>query len=285
VKVKLIMLGLFGFGLIASYLACTDIKPYEQGIILQKSPKLVAPGFYITLPLITNIKKVDMRAQSTSIASIIITTQDKVKLDVDLTVIWKIADLATFAKVTQLNNAKVTSMLQASLATALSQKLSNQTMAQILGQPSNSLAPQLMASLNSIAQQLGIQIIDVNIQNLNFTPDGLKQVYQNMQASSQQEVALINAQGKQQLADITAQAKSAAQAVTNNARIQAASIKGQGEAQAQLIYNKAYAKDPKFFTFWRGLQLYQQLFTSNQAVFVLKPDGQFLQYLNNYKPK
>jgi membrane protease subunit HflC len=112
----------------------------------------------------------------------------------------------------------------------------------------------------------------------------LDKVYQAMQASSQQAVSQINAQGAQQAAQIAQQGKVAAASVLNDAMVQAATIKGQAEAQAQLIYNQAYRKDPQFYSFYRSMELYQQVFSSKGTVLVVKPEGQFLKYLNSYKP-
>ncbi|MDO8953643.1 MAG: SPFH domain-containing protein [Gammaproteobacteria bacterium] len=283
-KVKSIILGLIGLVIIIGYFACTEIQPFQQGVMANKSQKVLSPGLYVTLPILDAITPVDMRDQASSLQSIAVTTQDKIDLLIDVSVLWKISNITTFAKATALDNTAVNTALIEAITPIVKQKIATQTLAQVLGSTSNAMIASLSASLNQTAEKLGIQIIDVNLQNVNYAPDMLNAAYQKMQATSKQAVAAVTTAGQQQAAQITSQGLVAASAVSTNALVQAATIRGQAEAQAQLIYNAAYAKDPQFFAFWRSLQLYQQLFANKQTVMLVKPQGQFLQYLNTYKP-
>ncbi|MDF2940845.1 MAG: hflC [Gammaproteobacteria bacterium] len=284
-KVKSIFIGLMAVGAVAAYFACTVVEPYQQAVIFkQSSSEILKPGFYVNVPFTSSIQKMDMRTQAYTVASIAATTQDKSNLLIDAAVLWNIQDVQAYAKATHADPAQINSWLNQSIAQAIQQAVSKKTIVQVLGVPSNSFTQSLSATLVQGAQQRGIQILDINLQNIAYAPDMLSQVYQSMQSSVNSSVNQINANGQQESAQITAQGKAAADAVINNAYVQAATIKGQAEAKAQVIYNQAYSKDPQFYAFWRSMQLYQELFTSKNTVLVVKPQGQFLQYLNSYKP-
>ncbi|MDF2690944.1 MAG: protease modulator HflC [Gammaproteobacteria bacterium] len=284
-KIKSIILGFLGLGLIALYLACSIIEPYQQGVVFKKTgPEILKPGFYITAPWPAPIQKIDMRAHNSTISAIAATTQDKMNVLVDVSVFWSIQNSVIYVNNTHANSGQIDSWLKQNISATIQQGVSKKTLAQLLGQPSNSLTQGLNTSLSQSAAKTGIQIIDINVQGLHYAPDMLNKVYQNMQDSAQASANQVTAQAKQEVDQIKEQGQLAVNSVINNAQVQAASIRGQGEAQAQEIYNKAYQKDPQFYAFYRSMQLYQQLLTSKNTVLVVKPQGQFLKYLNSYKP-
>ena len=61
----------------------------------------------------------------------------------------------------------------------------------------------------------------------------------------------------------------------------ATKVKGDGDAQAAAIYAQAYSQDPEFFSFYRSLAAYRKSFADGKGVLVLKPDSEFLRYLND----
>ncbi|MDF2530016.1 MAG: hflC, partial [Gammaproteobacteria bacterium] len=195
-KAKNILISLAGIGLIAAYFSCTNIEPYQQGAIFTKDNlKILQPGFYVTVPLIQNVQKIDMRMQSTTLSSIAVSTQDHNNVLLDVVVVWKVVDAGDYAKATQANSQQIDKWLSQAVSPVVQKALAQKTLSQLLGSSSNNLASQLLASLSQNAQQQGIQLIDINIQNISFAPNMLDKVYQAMQASSQQAVSQINAQG------------------------------------------------------------------------------------------
>jgi membrane protease subunit HflC len=65
------------------------------------------------------------------------------------------------------------------------------------------------------------------------------------------------------------------------ARATAEKTRGDGEAQATGIFAKSFGQDPGFFSIWRTLQGYRDVFETGNARLVLTPDNDYLRYLHN----
>ena len=68
-----------------------------------------------------------------------------------------------------------------------------------------------------------------------------------------------------------------------NARATSDQLRGQGEADATRIYAQAFGQDPGFFSIWRTLQGYRDIFGGNSRL-VLTPDNDYLRYLQAPPP-
>ena len=97
-------------------------------------------------------------------------------------------------------------------------------------------------SLNRIARQYGVEIIDVRIKRTDL-PDGtpLEAAFDRMRTAREQEARSILAQGAKQ----------------------AAIIRAEADADAAKTYAASFGKDAQFYDFYRAMQSYQQTFVGN----------------------
>jgi membrane protease subunit HflC len=97
-------------------------------------------------------------------------------------------------------------------------------------------------SLNQIASQYGVQIIDVRIKRTDL-PDGapLDAAFDRMRTAREQEARSILAEGAKQ----------------------AQIIRAQADADAARTYAASFGKDPDFYDFYRAMQSYQQTFVGD----------------------
>jgi membrane protease subunit HflC len=63
------------------------------------------------------------------------------------------------------------------------------------------------------------------------------------------------------------------------ARATADRLRGEGEGDATKIYAQSFGQDPPFFSIWRTLQGYRDIFESGAARLVVTPDNDYLKYL------
>jgi membrane protease subunit HflC len=116
-------------------------------------------------------------------------------------------------------------------------------------------------SLNRIASQYGVEIIDVRIKRTDL-PDGapLAAAFDRMRTAREQEARSIQAQGMKQ----------------------AQIIRAQADADAAKIYAASFGKDPDFYDFYRAMQSYQVTFIGNGqdkpagTTVVLSPQNDYL---------
>ncbi|MBT8438941.1 MAG: protease modulator HflC, partial [Gammaproteobacteria bacterium] len=60
-------------------------------------------------------------------------------------------------------------------------------------------------------------------------------------------------------------------------------IRGEGDAVAAETYAIAFNRNSEFYSFWRSLTAYKDVFTSGGDMMVLEPDSEFFQFMNQKK--
>lgn len=116
-------------------------------------------------------------------------------------------------------------------------------------------------SLNRIASQYGVKVIDVRIKRTDL-PDGapLSAAFDRMRTAREQEARSILAQGQKQ----------------------AQIIRAEADAQAAQTYAASFGKDPEFYDFYRAMQSYQTTFVgdgqekSAPTTMILSPQNDYL---------
>ena len=122
-------------------------------------------------------------------------------------------------------------------------------------------------SLNRIAGQYGVEIIDVRIKRTDL-PDGapLDAAFDRMRTAREQEARSILAQGGKQ----------------------AQIIRAQADADAAKIYAASFGKDPEFYDFYRAMQSYQLTFVGDgqdkvaPTTIILSPQNDYLKEFSGH---
>jgi len=121
-------------------------------------------------------------------------------------------------------------------------------------------------SLNRIARQYGVEVLDVRIKRTDL-PDGapLSAAFDRMRTAREQEARSIRAQGAKQAAIIQAEA----------------------DAEAAQTYAASFGKDPDFYDFYRAMQSYRVTFTSDKVApttIILSPQNDYLKEFAGRNP-
>lgn len=138
-----------------------------------------------------------------------------------------------------------------------------------------------LRDLGEGSHELGIQIVDVRIKQINLPPEVSNSIYQRMRAERDAVAKLHRSQGRREAETIRAQADREVAVKIATAEREARLIMGQGDAEATRIYAKAYTKSPSLFDFLRSLDAYRNSMTQGKDVLVLKPDSEFFRYFNS----
>jgi membrane protease subunit HflC len=118
---------------------------------------------------------------------------------------------------------------------------------------------EIQKSLQKLADQYGVQIVDVRIKRSDL-PNGspLDSALARMSTAREQESVTIEAQGQR------------------DAQI----IRANAEGQAAQIYAASFGKDPEFYNFFRAMKSYQTTFLGgdgkSQTQIILSPQNSYL---------
>jgi len=136
-------------------------------------------------------------------------------------------------------------------------------------------------ALRSSAEQLGVDLVDVQLQRIVLPEDALNDVYQRMQQSLSSQAQQIHAQGSADADKIRADAERRRAEILADASREAQHIRGDADAAASATYARAYSANPEFAAFTRSLQAYKNSLGKEGDIFVISPEGEFFKYLHS----
>ncbi|MES1935971.1 protease modulator HflC [Salinisphaera hydrothermalis] len=271
--------------IIAAYVAYDSmfvVTPRERVVVVQMGEIVGSqyqPGLHFKIPFVQKVHRFDRRVMTlTGEIDRVLTSENK-NLSVDYYVKWQIADPVKYYLSTHGNADRARTLLTESVQNDLLAEFSKRTIRQAVGDDRNEIVAAVQVQVNEAAKQLGIDVKDVRIMKLDLPSKVSDTVYERMRSERQEVIRTLRAQGDAAAKEIRSDAERERTVVLAKAYKEAEMIRGQGDAKAAEVYANAYKKDPKFYSFYRSLQLYRQSIGDND-VLLLKPDGQLFKYFN-----
>jgi membrane protease subunit HflC len=140
----------------------------------------------------------------------------------------------------------------------------------------------IIEDLSVVAQeQLGVEVVDVRVKQIDLPPDVSESVYRRMNAEREKEAREHRSQGQELAEGIRAAADREVTVLKANAYRDSELIRGEGDASATAIYADAFNQDSEFYSFTRSLRAYQDAFRGNGDMMLLQPDSEFFRYLKD----
>lgn len=264
------------------------------------------PGLHFKIPFIDKIRVLDARIQTLSSSADRFVTAEKKDLIIDSYVKWRIIDPATYYLTTAGGNKmQAEELLRRRITNSLRSQIGRLTIHEIVSGKDDALEDTAFDSssptsgealigaskrdevmqnalkdIGSSAVELGIEIVDVRIKQINLPPEVSSSIFQRMRAERDAVAKLHRSQGRREAETIKAQADREVVVKIAAAEREARKLKGEGDAQATAIYANAYNKNPEFFEFIRSMDAYRASLTTGRDVLVLKPENEFFRYFN-----
>lgn len=244
---------------------------------------IMQPGLYFKLPPpFENVVYLDKRLQTIETQKPErIQTSEKKNLLVDSFVKWRISNplefYVTFGNSTQAADER----LQAQIRDALNASINVRTVKDVIASERDDIMKEVLADVQKRAAPLGVQIVDVRLRRVEFVPEISDSVYRRMRAERKQEANRLRASGAADSEKIRAQADRKRQEILAKAYVKAQTSKGEGDGEASSIYNEAFSKDPKFYSFYKSLQAYRLGFSNSKDLLVLSPKSDFFKFWNS----
>ncbi len=246
-------------------------------------PKIYAPGLHFKIPLIENVKTLDVRIQSMESSADRFVTSEKKDLIIDSYVKWLIEDPAKFFLTTNGGDYIVaTDLLKNKINNGLRSEIGSRTIKEIVsGERSEVMQSALLNSASS--SELGIKVIDVRIKQINLPVEVSNSIFERMRAERNAVAKEHRALGIKQAEFIRAEVDREVSVMLATAQKNAKEVKGAGDAQAVKIYADAYKLDQNLFNFLRSMAAYKKSMTSGNNIIVVKPDGEFFDNFESIK--
>lgn len=269
------------------------VKEGERAIVIQfgkvqrdtetGETKVFEPGLHFKLPFIDSVRHLDARIQTLDGTPDRFVTSEKKDLIVDSYVKWRIDDFARYYLSTGGNKLQAEALLKQKVNNGLRSEFGTRTIAQIVSGERSALMNQAMEQAATSSDELGIEIVDVRVKQINLPTEVSNSIFQRMRAERAGVAREHRSQGQEQAEVIRANIDAKVTVMLADAERNARQLRGEGDALAAQIYADAYSKNADFYSFLRSMDAYKQSFNSKQDVMVIAPDSEFFKYMNGAK--
>ncbi len=238
------------------------------------------PGLHFKAPLIQNVVKFDKRIQTLDANPERFLTVEKKFVVVNSYAKWRISDVAQFFRSTRGSADTTSRLLSARINAALRDEFGKRTVQEVVSGERAEIMTTLAKNANEQAADLGVEIVDVRVKQIDFADDISENIYERMRTERQRVAAELRAQGAEEAEKIQADADRQRIEIVANAYRQAELLRGEGEAEAADVYARAFQQNADFYGFWRSLTAYRDVFADGGSMMVLDPKSEFFRYFN-----
>ena len=266
----------------------------ERAIVIQfgkiqrdagEQVRVFEPGLHFKIPMIDAVRKLDARVQTLDDPADRFVTAEKKDLLVNSYVKWRIRDFGQYFLSTGGNTLQAEVLLKQYINNGLRTEFGTRTIPEIVSGERTELMESALQQAGIAAQELGIEVIDVRVKQINLPDEISISIFARMRAERQAVAREHRSRGMEEAEKIRADVDARVTVMLADAERNSRTVRGEGDAQAANIYAETYNKDAEFFSFIRSLEAYQRSFRSKDDVLVIQPDNDFFQHMKtNKKP-
>ncbi len=261
------------------------VKETERAVLLKFGQVVnpdIEPGLHLKIPFVNSVRKFDGRVLTVDSQAERFFTQEKKALIVDSYAKFRVADTAKFYTATNGEESRAMGLLSQRINDGLRNEVAIRTIQEVVSGERDELMQALTRNLDEVARtELGVELIDVRVKQIDLPPDVSESVYRRMNAEREKEAREHRSQGQELAEGIKAAADREVTVIAANAYREAELIRGEGDAEATRVYAEAFNQDPEFYAFTRSLRAYQDAFQGSGDIMLIQPDSEFFRYLKD----
>lgn len=267
---------------------------------------IIEPGLRVKIPFVQKVNYFERRILSWDGLPTEVPTKDKRFIWVDTTARWRIVDPLKFLQsvgtertalgrlddiIDSATRNQITSHLLYELVrdsgrefveTEVSLEIEEEILEVKFGREVITRA--ILAEAAQVVPQFGIELVDVRIKRVNYVERVREGIYARMIAERRRVAEQFRSEGQGKRAEIEGRRTKELQRITSEAYRTAQQIQGKADAEATNIYANAYNKDPKFYSFLRTLEIYENTMDENTWL-ILTTNSDFYGYLKSLSPE
>ena len=202
------------------------------------------PGLHFKLPApLQNVVYLDKRILTLDASGAdLVQTSEKKNLMIDTFVKWRIGDARRYWVSFQGSERAASDRLAMLLRDVLNIAVNKRTVNQITSSEREKAMAEISELLQARVKALGIDIVDVRMKRVDFTPEISESVYSRMEAERKRVASEERSKGAAQAERIRAGADRQSEVILAEAYRDAQKTKGEGDGEAARIYADAFGK-------------------------------------------
>ncbi|MEN8179721.1 MAG: protease modulator HflC [Pseudomonadota bacterium] len=281
-----LLIPLFAVIAVAVYAAAFTVNQWEVALKLRLGEIVHSeyePGLHWMMPVINNVKKFDGRIQTLDARPERFLTIEKKDVIVDSYAKWRITNVGQFYRSTGGSETKTARLLAERINTSLRNEFGKRTIKEVVSGERAEIMALLTKDSDAKAAELGVEILDVRVKQIDLPPEVSESVYQRMRAERERVARDLRAKGGEASERIRAEADRERVVIVADAYKEAEELRGTGDGKAAETYANAYNQDAEFYAFYRSLNAYKTSFKDRSDIMVLQPDSDFFRYLKSQR--
>lgn len=239
-----------------------------------------SPGLHVKWPW-EQVVKIDSRLLTVAHPMSTFLTRDDRALIVDFSIAWRVASPQRYFEATGADEASAVDRLTAIVEGRIKSVVAGRTLGEVVTAERPAVTSSVLESARRAAAALGIDLIDVRVDNIDLPDEVAAHVYDQMKGSFEKTANELRAEGDASAKSIRAAADRQRTEIISNAERDALTLKGAADAQAAAIYARAGTASPEFYAFYRSMQAYERALGQSNGVLVLSPDSAFFKYMKD----
>lgn len=272
-----------GIGLIILGLSAFTVNERELAIKLQVGEVVRAdyePGLHFKFPIWQSVRKFPKRILTISDRPERIFTAERLALQVDFFVKYRIVDAVNFYTATGGSLVVADGRLSEIIKNAIVTEFGKRSVQEAISVERVALMRDMLETATQAAEGLGVELIDVRVKQVEFPEDVRNSVYSQMREERARVAAERRAEGREIAEQKMAGADKQRTIILAEANRQSEIIRGEGDATAAETYANAYNQDPEFYAFYRSIDAYKRSMGKSGDLLVVDPNNEFFRYLN-----
>ncbi len=238
------------------------------------------PGLKWKIPVIETVRKFPKRILTISDRPERVFTAENESLDVDFFVKYRIVDPVRFYTSTGGLRDVADQRLGEIVKNAVVTEFGKRTVSEAISVGRAELMRDLLQTAAPTAEDLGVELIDFRVKQVEFMDDVRNSVYAQMETERARIATERRAEGREVAEKTRAEADRTRTVILADAYREGEMIRGEGDARAAEIYAQAYEKDAEFYAFYRSIDAYKRSIGKPGDLLVLDPNNEFFRYLN-----
>jgi membrane protease subunit HflC len=280
---RFVALVLAGLVLVGLGLSAFTVNERELAIKLQVGQVVqpnYEPGLHFKIPVIQNVRKFPKRILTISDRPERIFTAERLALQVDFFVKWRIVDAVQFYTSTGGSLTIANDRLSEIVKNAIVTEFGKRTVQEAISVERAELMRDMLEFASVTAEGLGVDLIDVRVKQVEFPDDVRNSVYHQMREERARVAAERRAEGREIAEERMARADRDRTVILADANRDSQKIRGDADATATQIYATAFNRDPEFYAFYRSINAYRESLGKPGDILVIDPNNEFFRYLN-----
>lgn len=205
-------------------------------------------------------------------------TAEKKNILVDTYVKWHITDPKVYFVSFGGEEIRARDRLSQIVKAALNEEITKRSVRDVISGERDKVMQAIRKKVTDEAMQIGVEIIDVRLQRVDYVEQINNSVYERMKAERSRVANELRSTGFADSEKIRADADRQRVVILAEAYKEAETGRGAGDAEAAKIYSQAFSQNAEFYRFYRSMEAYRASFKSKSDMMVVDQNSEFFKY-------